>query len=72
MLADDTSLFSVVHEIDTSANNLNHDLEKNSEYAFQRKMKFNPDPTKQAQEIIFNKKKKLFLSTQLSMLITLC
>ena len=39
-----TSLFSVVHEIDTSANNLNHDLEKNSEYAFQWKMKFNPDP----------------------------
>ena len=44
MFADDTSLFSVVHEIDTSANNLNHDLEKNSEYAFQWKMKFNPDP----------------------------
>ena len=30
---------------------------KTSERAFQWKMKFNPDPTKQVQEIIFNKKK---------------
>ena len=50
--ADDTSLFSVIHDIDTSANDLNHDLEKISEWAFQWKMKFNPDQTKQAQEII--------------------
>ena len=28
LFADDTSLFSVAHDIDTSANNLNHDLEK--------------------------------------------
>ena len=63
MFVDDTSLFSVVHEIDTSANNLNHDLEKNSEYAFQWKMRFNPDPTKQAQEIIFNRKKTVSINT---------
>ena len=31
---DDTSLFSVVHDIDTSPNGLNHDLEKNNEWAF--------------------------------------
>ena len=31
LFADDTSLFSVVHDIDTSANDLNHDLEKISE-----------------------------------------
>ena len=31
LLADDTSLFSVVHGIDTSANDLNHDLEKISQ-----------------------------------------
>ena len=56
LFADDTSLFSVVRDIDTSENDLNHDLEKISEWAFPRKMKFNLDPTKQAQEIIFNKK----------------
>ena len=58
MFTDDASFFSEVNEIDTSANYLNHDLEKISEWAFQWKMKFNPDPTKQAQEIIFGKKKK--------------
>ena len=57
MFADDTSLFSVVHDTDTSASDLNHNLEKISEWAFQWKMKFNPDHTKQAQEIIFSRKK---------------
>ena len=38
-LLDDTSLFTVVHDIDTLANNLNHDLEKISEWVFQRKIK---------------------------------
>ena len=70
MFAYDTSLFSVVHDSDTSTNELNHDLEKMSELDFQWKMKFNPDPTKQTQKIIFSKK-KLFLSTQLSISITL-
>ena len=70
--ADDTfSLFSVVHDTDTSANDLYHDLEKISEWGFQWKMKFNPDPTKEAQVVIFSKKKTLFLSTQLFILITL-
>ena len=55
MFADDKYLFSVVHAIDTSANDLNHDLEKISEWTFQRKM--NTEPTKQDQEIIFSKKK---------------
>ena len=31
LFAGDTSLFSVVHDIDTSANDLNHDLEKINE-----------------------------------------
>ena len=34
LFADDVSLFSVVHDIDTSADDLNHDLEKISEWAF--------------------------------------
>ena len=57
LVAHDTFLFSVVHDIDTSGNDLNHDLEKISEWAFQWKMNFNPDPTKQFQETVFNKKK---------------
>ena len=60
LFADDTSLFSVVHDIDASANDLNHELEKISEWAFQWKTKFNPDPAKQAQEIIFSRKKPVF------------
>ena len=48
--------FSVVHDINTSANYLNHDLEKISEWAFQWKMKFNQDPTKQAQDNIQQEK----------------
>ena len=55
LFADDTSLISLVHDIDPSASDLNHDLEKISEWFFQWKMKFNPDHTKQAQEIIFSR-----------------
>ena len=71
MFTDDASFFSEVNEIDTSANDLNHDLEKISEWAFQWKMKFNPDPTKQAQELTFGEKKKMFLTTQLYILLKL-
>ena len=35
---------------------LNNDLKKIGEWAFQWKMNFNPDPTKQAQELIFSHK----------------
>ena len=33
LFADDTSLFSVIHDIQTSANNLNKDLERISNWA---------------------------------------
>ena len=36
--------------------NLNNDLKKVDKRAFQCKMSFNPDPNKQAQEVIFSKK----------------
>ena len=45
LFADNASLFSIFHDIDTSANDLNHDLEKISEWTFQWKMKFDPDST---------------------------
>ena len=49
LFADDTSLFSVIHDSQTSANVLNEDVEMIHNWAFQSKMNFNPDPTKQAQ-----------------------
>ena len=55
--ADDTSLFSIVRDPNTSAVNLNHDLQLISDWAFQWKMSFNPDPTKPAEEIIFSNKR---------------
>ena len=56
--ADDTSLFSVIYDIQTSANNLKKDLERISNWATQWKMNFNSDTTKQAQEVIFSRKVK--------------
>ena len=58
LFADDTSLFSVVHDVNTSAKGLNDDLKKVKDLAFQWKMSFNPDPSKQAQEVIFSRKSK--------------
>ena len=56
LFADDTSLFSVVHDIATSSCDLNCDLNRVSEWGFQWKMSFNPEPSKQAQEVIFTRK----------------
>ena len=57
LFADDTSLCSVVHKItDSIINLLNSDLSKAFSRALQWKISFNPDPTKQAQEIIFSHK----------------
>ena len=57
LFADDISLFSVAHDLNTSASDINNDLKLISDWAFQWKMSFNPDPSKQAQEIIFSRKK---------------
>ena len=56
LFADDTSLFSVVHDKNTSAKELNNDLRKISNWAYQWKMSFNSDPLKQAQEVLFSRK----------------
>ena len=59
LFADETSLFSVVHDISTSASDINNDLTLISNWAFQWKMSFNPSKRtrKQAQETIFSRKK---------------
>ena len=54
IFADDTSLFSKVYDIHNSESKLNDDLEKMSYWAYQWKMQFNPDPSKQANEVIFS------------------
>ena len=54
--ADDTSLFSTVHDPTLSAKILNDDLSRISEWAHKWKMLFNPDITKQAQAVIFSRK----------------
>ena len=51
--ANDTSLSSVANDRTTSANELNNDLLKIRSWAYQWKMNFNPDSSKQAQEVIF-------------------
>ena len=55
--ADDTMLFSIVKDPLISASDLNHDLDIIYQWAHQWKMEFNPDPTKQATEVLFSCKK---------------
>ena len=59
LFADDTSLFSVIYDSNTSALEVNSDLAKINRWAFQWKMSFNPDPKKHAQEVIFSQKSKV-------------
>ena len=56
LFADDTSLFSTVQDITTGPVSLNNNLTKISEWAVKWKMHFNPDPRKQAQELLFSRK----------------
>ena len=57
LFADDTSLFTVVYDVDIAANKLNRDLEIISTWAYQWKIQFNPDKNKQAIQVIFSQKK---------------
>ena len=56
LFANETSLFFMVQTVNTCASHLNSDLSKISSRAFQQKMNFNPDPSKQAQEVTFSRK----------------
>ena len=48
LFADDTSLFSIIHDTTTTVYELNKDLRKIAEWKHQWKMSFNPDLNKQA------------------------
>ena len=65
LLANNTSLFSVVSDLLDTTNILNQDFEKIRSWAEKRKMAFDPDPTKRAQEIVFSKYLKRFSSLPL-------
>ena len=56
LFADDTSLFSVFHDSTSSIVLFNNDLQNISQWHFQWKMVFNPDVSKQAQEVVFSRK----------------
>ena len=57
----DTSLFSVINGIQTTPTNLSSTLYVTSNWAFQWKIIFNLDLTKQSQEVIFSRKIKILL-----------
>ena len=55
LFADDTLLFSIVQNKNNSTSQLNNDLDKLSYLTYTWKMSFNPDPSKQVQEVIFSR-----------------
>ena len=57
LFADDTSLFSIVQDPNESAKYLNLDLSVISQWTYQWKILFNPDPKKPAHEVIFSRNK---------------
>ena len=61
LFADDTFLFSAVNNIHTSATTLCRDLNAITNWAFQWKIIFNPDLSKQAHDVIFSRKIKKLL-----------
>ena len=64
LFADDTSLFSKVTYPNVTANQINNDLHNISTWAYQWKMNFNPDTSKQAQ-VLFSRKVKVTAHPQL-------
>ena len=53
IFADDTSFFSTVTDPTLTASELNHDLKLIEQWTYLWKMAFNPDPNKQAIEVLF-------------------
>ena len=66
LFADDTSLFLVINDSQTSGNDFNKDLEMIHNWAFLWKMNSNPEPTKQTQKVIFSRKTKKTSSSSLT------
>ena len=64
MFADD-KLFSTVTDPNVAANKINNDLHNISTWAYQWKMNFNSDTSKQAHEVLFSRKVKVTAHPQL-------
>ena len=58
LFADDSSLFTSVNDVDQTHEKIEQDLSTITKWAYQWKMVFNPDITKQAVEVIFLLKTK--------------
>ena len=58
LFADDSSLFTCVEGVHQTQDKLVNDLKTVTSWAYQWKMVFNPDISKQASEVIFSVKKK--------------
>ena len=56
LFADDTALFSTVTYLNVTANQINNNLHNISTWTYQCKINFNPDTSKQAQEVLFSRK----------------
>ena len=64
MFAEGTLLLSTVTDPNVTANQINNDLH-NSSWAYQWKMNFNLDTSKQAKEVLFSHKVKVTANPQL-------
>ena len=71
LFADDTSLFSVVHDVNTSSTNLSNDFRKISDWAIQWKMSFNPDLSKQLKKSYFPENVRIQIMIQYTLIIIL-
>ena len=69
LFADDTSLFTVVYDTHRAAEDLNNDLRSIEGRAFKLRISFNPDPMKQAVEIVLQEsalEQTIFLSVSMA------
>ena len=57
LFADNTSLFTIAQEANEAVDHMNHDLQLIAQWANDWRMSFNPDPQKQAVELLFSKKR---------------
>ena len=69
LFADDTSLFSTITSPAIALSYLNEELVKITHWACQWRMSFNPDITKQAQEIIFLERKIIQVTQAFTLII---
>ena len=66
IFAEDTCLFSINHDINLLQINLNEDLDKTNNWAYQLKMSFNLDLSKKAGEVLFSQKFNIVLHPPLT------